>query len=268
MMHLSEFLRVVASQRLLIWEMARREVSERYSGQLLGVLWAVGHPLIVMGVYLFVFRFVFRMNVGGTADMPMDYSVYLLAGVIPWMTVQDVATKATGAIKSHTSLVKQAVFPSEVLPVKSALASSFSQIVSTLVLVAYVLVKYHTVPWTYALAPVVFLLQLSWLIGLGLTLSAFGVFIRDLKDVVQVGTVIGLYVLPLFYLPAMVPAGFRPVLYLNPFSHLIWCYQDVFYFGRFEHPVSWLVTASISLVSLLAGVRIFSRLKPAFGNVL
>ncbi|MBM3523785.1 MAG: hypothetical protein FJX57_12565 [Alphaproteobacteria bacterium] len=74
--------------------------------------------------------------------------------------------------------------------------------------------------------------------------------------------------LPLFYLPAMVPAGFRPVLYLNPFSHLIWCYQDVFYFGRFEHPVSWLVTASISLVSLLAGVRIFSRLKPAFGNVL
>ncbi len=265
---LTEFLRLIFDRRLLVWEMARREVSERYSGQLLGVVWAVGHPVIVIGVYLFVFKYVFRMNVGGTADMPMDYAVYMLAGLIPWVTVQEVASKTTVSIKSHTSLVKQAVFPSEVLPVKTVLAALLSQVVSTTALIIYVLSKYHGTPWTYALVPVLFVIQVSGLVGFGLLLSAFGVFIRDLKDVVQVATVIGLYLLPVFYLPAMVPEVFRPLLYANPFSYLIWCYQDVYYFGRFEHPMAWVVLTILSLATLTLGAVVFRRLKPAFGNVL
>ena len=265
---LSEFTRLLVDRRVLIWEMAKREVTERYSGQVLGVIWAVGHPLIVIAVYLFVFKYVFRMNVGGSADMPLDYAVYLLAGLIPWVTVQEVAAKATVSIKANSGLVKQAVFPSEILPVKTVLASLFSQIVSTTALIIYVLAKYQAVPWTYALALVLFALQLCWLVGFALMLSAFGVFIRDLKDVVQVSTVIGLYLLPVFYLPSMVPEVFRPFLYVNPFSYLIWCYQDVYYFGRFEHPVAWLVVTALSVGLMVGGVRIFSRLKPAFGNVL
>src|SRR5262245_11430163 len=98
MTNLNDFAGLLSVRRQLIWEMAKREVSERYSGQVLGVIWAVGHPLIVIGVYLFVFQFVFRMSIGGTPDMPMDYAVYLLSGLIPWMTVQDVASKATISI--------------------------------------------------------------------------------------------------------------------------------------------------------------------------
>lgn len=265
---LTEFLRLLVDRRQLVWEMAKREVTERYSGQLLGVMWAVGHPLIVIGVYLFVFKYVFRMNVGGTPDLPMDYAVYLLAGLIPWVTVQDVASKTTVSIKSHTSLVKQAVFPSEILPVKTVIAALLSQVVSTTALIVYVLASYHTPPWTYALVPVLFVIQVGGLIGLGLLLSAFGVFVRDLKDVVQVATVIGLYLLPVFYLPAMVPPAFRPLLYINPFSYLIWCYQDVYYFGRFEHPIAWVVLTTLSLAVLMTGAHVFRRLKPAFGNVL
>jgi lipopolysaccharide transport system permease protein len=264
----NEFTGLLTERRQLIWEMAKREVSERYSGQVLGAVWAVGHPLIVIGVYLFVFKYVFRMAIGGTPDMPMDYAVYLLSGLIPWVTVQDVASKTTISIKANVGLVKQAVFPSEALPVKTVLASLFSQIVSITALLIYVLVKYHTVPWTYALIPVVFVLQLCWLVGVALILSSLGVFIRDLKDLVQVGTVIGLYLLPVFYLPTMVPDLFRPLLYVNPFSYLIWCYQDVFYFGRFAHPYAWVVFVFGGIGLLALGVRLFAKLKPAFGNVL
>jgi lipopolysaccharide transport system permease protein len=265
---LAEFASLLTHRRQLIWEMAKREVSERYSGQVLGTVWAIGHPLIVMGVYLFVFRFVFRMSVGGTTEMPLDYTVYLLAGLIPWVTVQDVAAKTTVAIKSHTSLVKQTVFPSEMLPVKMVLASLFSQLVSTAVLITYVLVKYHALPWTYSLAPGLLALQVCWLVGFGLILAALGVFIRDLKDLVQVATVIGLYLVPVFYLPTMVPPVFRPLLYVNPFSYLIWCYHDVYYFGRIEHPAAWMVLVVFSAGLLLGGVHLFRRLKPMFGNVL
>lgn len=265
---LIEVASLLSNRRQLVWEMAKREVFERYSGQILGPAWAIGHPLIVMAVYLFVFRFVFRMNVGGTAEMPLDYSVYLLSGLIPWMTVQEVASKTTVAVSAQASLVKQAVFPSELLPVKSVLASLFTQLVATLALIVYVLIKYRSLPWTYALAPVLLGLQVCWLVGLGLALSALGVFVRDLKDVVQVSTVIGLYLVPVFYLPTMVPAVFRPLLYLNPFSYLIWCYQDVYYFGRFEHPSAWIVLLIFGAGAAVGGVRVFAVLKPAFGNVL
>jgi lipopolysaccharide transport system permease protein len=58
------------------------------------------------------------------------------------------------------------------------------------------------------------------------------------------------------------------VLYLNPFSYLVWCYQDALYFGRFEHPAAWFVCPTICAVSFVVGYRTFRKLKPLFGNML
>ena len=52
--------------RQLTWEMTRREISDRYAGQVLGTFWAVGHPLVLMAIYIFIFGYVFRMKIGGT----------------------------------------------------------------------------------------------------------------------------------------------------------------------------------------------------------
>lgn len=258
----------LSRHRELIWEMAKREVSDRYAGQALGVVWAIGHPLVLVAVYLFIFGYVFKTNIGGTRDMPLDYTVYLLSGVIPWITLQEVLMKTTVTITSHASLVKQAIFPTEVLPLKSVVASFFSQLVATALLIIYVLATHHRLPWTYALLPALMALQMLCMLGLGCALSALGVFMRDLKDVVQVLTIIGVYLLPVLYLPAMVPQLFRPLLYFNPFSYLVWCYQDACYFGRFEHPFAWAVFFAFSIATLYGGFGIFHRLKLVFANVL
>jgi lipopolysaccharide transport system permease protein len=65
-----------------------------------------------------------------------------------------------------------------------------------------------------------------------------------------------------------VPSVFKPLLYANPFSYMIWCYQDVLYFGRFAHPFAWIVFMAFSMLSLYVGYRVFKKLKPYFGNVL
>jgi lipopolysaccharide transport system permease protein len=248
--------------------MAVREVSDRYSGQVLGVVWAVGHPLLVMAVYLFVFNFVFRTRIGGTRELPLDYTVYLLSGVIPWITIQEALARTTVSVSSQATLVKQAVFPSEVLPLKSVLSSLLPQAVSTVVLVLYVVATHGGVPPTYALWPLLVVLQVIFTAGLGLLLAGVGVFMRDLKDLVQVFSLIGVYLLPVFYLPSMVPELFRPLLYLNPFSYVVWCYQDALYFGRIDHPEAWVVFAILAPATLYAGVRLFDRLKTLFANVL
>ena len=246
--------------------MARRETSERYAAHVLGAAWSVAHPLILMSVYVFIFGFVFKARVD--AGMPLDYMVYILSGLIPWMAVADALNRAPTAVSSNASLVKQVVFPIEVLPAKTVLATLLPQVVQIVMLMVYVVVSHGQLPATYALAPVLIVLQTLAILGIGYALSSVAVYFRDLKDIVQVFTMVGIYLMPVFYLPNMVPAMARPLLYLNPFSYVIWAYQDALYFGRIAHPVAWVVLAAGSVLSLYIGSRIFASLKPHFGNVL
>ena len=269
--HIQAFVEVtstLARHRDLTLEMARREIFDRYAGQVLGAYWAIGHPLFLMGLYVFVFAFVFKQKIGGTYDLPLDYTAYLLAGLIPWLSIQEAMIKSCSAVSSSAALVKQTVFPIEALPAKGVVSSLVTQLVGSALLIVYVMFTHGSLPWTYLLLPLLMSLQIGIMLGVAFFLSALGVFVKDTKDVVQLLATAGMYLLPIFYLPAWVPALFKPLLYANPFSHVIWCYQDILYFGRFEHPWSWLVTVLFSFFGLVLGYRAFRLMKPSFGNVL
>jgi lipopolysaccharide transport system permease protein len=263
-----EIVYLLTKHRHLTWEMAKREITDRYTGQVLGTIWAILHPLTLMSIYIFIFVFVFKIKIGGTREMPLDYTTYLLSGLIPWLTCQEVMSKASTVITSNANLVKQVVFPIEILPIKTVIASLVTQSIFLVILVTYVIFSHHSLPLTYLILPILILLQSIILLGIAYILSSIGVYLKDVKDIIQVITVIGVYLLPVFYLPDQVPQLFRFLLYLNPFSYLIWCYQDLIYFGSFEHTTSWLIIIIISHINLTLGYLIFSKLKIMFGNVL
>lgn len=252
----------------LIYELAKREIVERYSGQFFGILWAFGHPLLLTLIYVFIFAFVFKTRVGGTSDMPLDYTSYILAGLIPWLAFQDSLMKAGTVIISNSNVVKQVIFPLEVLPIKSVLASVFSELVFLALLTIYTLIMFGHLNWMYLLLPFFLIIQFSWMIGISYFLSAVGPYFRDTKDVVQVFNSIALFILPILYLPAAFPPAVRVILYINPFSYLIWISQDILYFGSFQHPYAWIITIILSLISFVLGYRVFRKLKAMFGNVL
>jgi lipopolysaccharide transport system permease protein len=104
--------------------------------------------------------------------------------------------------------------------------------------------------------------------GICYILAAVGSYFRDLKDIVQVFSVACLYGIPVFYLPTWVPGWLKPVFYLNPFSYMVWCFQDACYFGRFEHPWAWPIFFSLSFLTIYVGNRIFRSLKTYFGSIL
>ena len=91
-----------------------------------------------------------------------------------------------------------------------------------------------------------------------------GTYFRDVKDFVQVFCIAGMYLMPVVYLPTMVPEIFRPLLYLNPFSYMAWCYQDACYFGRFQHPWAWPVFMFGSLADVLCGLSRVSQVEGLF----
>ena len=264
----TEIIQILSRHRDLTFEMAKRELSDRYAGQAFGMLWAVIHPMFMMGLFVFIFAVVFKQKIGGTMDMPLDYTTYLLSGLVSWLSFQESLTKSSVAITSNTALVKQVVFPLEILPVKTVLASLFPMLVSLSVLVVYVYVSHGSLHLTYFLLPFLIIMQVIMMMGLAYLLAPIGAYFRDLKDFVQLFALLGVYLMPVFYLPNMVPALFRPVLYLNPFSYFIWCYQDLLYFGRIEHPWAWLIVFGLSTLTFVFGYRVFRKLKPALGNML
>ncbi len=250
----------------LIWEMTKREITDRYAGQVLGIFWAFCHPFFLISLYVFVFAFVFKQKVGGTADMPLDYTAYLLSGLVAWLSIQDGLLKSCTVITNNSALVKQAVFPLEILVIKSMLVSLLPQFISLLLLMAYVIATHGSLHLTYLLLPVLIFIQLLGMIGIAFVLSPVGAYFRDIKDILQLLAMAGMYLLPIFYLPSWVPSLFQPLLYINPFSYMIWCYQDVLYFGSFEHPWAWLVAVIFNLLIFDLGYRLFRKVKPMLGN--
>ena len=265
---LRQLLISLTKNRRITWELAKREHADRYAGQAFGVVWAIVHPLFLIGLYVFVFKFVFKQNFGGTDDLPFDYTVYLLSGLVCWLSSQDVLIRSCTAIVSKSDLVRQVVFPLEILPIKVVLSSLFTLAVSVAVIVGYVAVMFGRIPLIYLMLPLLAALHALFLTGIGFMLAVTGVFMRDVKDFMQVFATAGVYLMPVVYLPNMVPSLFKPFLYLNPFSYLVWCYQDVLFFGRVEHPFAWVVCLVGGLLLLLWGYRLFNRLRPAFGSVI
>jgi len=254
--------------RGLTWEMARREISSQYAGQLFGTLWAVGHPLFMLGLYLFIFGVVFRQRIGGTFELPLDYTTYIFAGLVPWLSFQQSMTRACTSLTGEANLVKQVVFPIEILPTKVVIASLVPQAVGLAVLIGYVLIQHGALHWTYVLLPALVTLQILAMLGVAMAFAALSVFLRDLKDFVGLFATAGVYLMPVFYLPDWVPPVFKPVLHVNPFSYMVWCYQDALYFGRFAHPWAWVVFVIGSPLVFAVGYRLFRKLKPSFGNAL
>jgi len=259
---------LLSRHRDLTWEMTKRELSERYAGQVIGILWVVGHPLLLMAIYVMVFGYIFQARIGNTEAMPRDYPTFLLSGMIAWLTFQDVMNKGTGVILSNAGLVKQIVFPIEVLPVTSVITSCITQFVATAVFIVYVLASHGSLSWTYLLLPILFIIQVLAMIGVCYILASIGVYFRDLREFVGVLNAAGLFLIPAIYIPGAVPQALEMFFYVNPFSYMVWCYQDAAYYGRFEHPWAWIVFPALSLGIFYTGYRIFRKLKSTFGNVL
>lgn len=265
---LRELLALCWARRELVRELIRREISERYAGEIFGTAWAFGHPLISVAIYLVVFNLIFRGSGIGDAPSPYGYAVFLLAGLVPWLVSAEVMNKSPGILFSHASLAKQIVFPIEVLPLKATAVTMVTLIAGLLATVAYVGIRYGFFAWTYALLPLVVLTQAVLNLGLAYCLAAIAPFFRDIKDFITVFCSLGLFLTPAFYLGNTLPEFFRTLIALNPFSYMIWVYQDTLYYGAIVHPVAWGVFGAWAVLSFAIGYRAFRGLRPAFGDVL
>ncbi|WP_420561194.1 ABC transporter permease [Tepidicaulis sp.] len=254
----------------LLWELVLRDVQESYRGSALSAAWAVLHPCVVIGVYIVVFGALAgkRLNLDALGGEGLDFTAYMLSGLVAWLAISQALVKGTSALLANSNLVKQVVFPIEALVAKSNFSALLVQLVGYFVLAAYIFVQFGEISPLLPLLPLVISLQVLMLLGLTYLLSALSVFIRDVREVVQMFATFGIFLLPIVYLPEWLPDWSLAVLYSNPLSYLIWCYQDIFFYQQIIHPVAWVALPLFSAGFFLVGAVIFQHTKQNFGDVL
>lgn len=266
---IAELAKAVRRERVVTLEMAKRELTAEHSGKALGTIWGIVQPLALLAIYALIYGIVFRVRIESVlGGLPRNYTVYILSGLVPWFAFQFLMAKSASVIVGNAHLVKQVVFDVRLLPVATTLASSLALVLGLAFLGLYTLIAYGALPLTYLLLPLLLLLQFLAMVGVAFILAAVGVFIKDVRDVVQLSAIVLIFLLPIVYLPSQVPAAFDPILWLNPFSYMIWCYQDVLYFGSIEHRAAWVIFPAWSIFVLAGGYRVFRRMRPFFANVL
>lgn len=254
-------------QKELIWEMTRRDILDRYAGQALGRFWVFANPLLTMAVYVFAFTVLFKGRVAADGDVSA-YVVYVLSALAPWIAMSEVLSRAPTAVVANANLVKQIVFPSQVLPLRIALSALPTLAISLAVVAMVSAMSGHAHPFTWLLLPVPVLCQLVMSAGFAFLLASLGVFVRDMKDVVSILLAIGFFLHPIVYAPHVAPKALEVLFRMSPISYLLWCYRDVMFYGYVTDPWIWIGAILFSVAILAVGYRTYRLLHPSFGNML
>lgn len=265
-----DLLRGALRQRRLLKALASRDLSDEYVEHRLSLLWNLIMPLFSVAVYLFVFTVVFPARVQPPESHETDAIVFLLAGIVPWMALSQAVSRATPCIVNNSNIVKQMAFPLELLPLKTLASPMIFFGVSLACIVVYGgWISGGSILLSYALGiPVLLALSVVTFAGLGLALSAIQVFLRDTKELVSMFFSIGFFLHPILYLPNSVPPAIRPILYASPFSQLIFCWQDVLFYGEIMRPWAWVAAFAFAAFVFIVGSRLFMGSKPHFGDFL
>jgi homopolymeric O-antigen transport system permease protein len=266
----NEFLSSIAAHWRLLIALAKRDLSDEYVGHTLSLSWNVVHPLFLMLVYLFVFTKIFPTKIAAPPSNSTDAIVYLLAGIIPWLALSQVMGRSLTSVVGNSSIVKQMAFPLELLPIKALAGPLVFGAISLAFLICYgAWITNGSILPAYAIGlPLLLALSVLLLIGVSLILSCAQVFLRDLKEFVNMFVTLGLFTHPILYFPDAVPAAVRPLVYVSPFSYFIFCWQDVMFYGGIERGWAWLITGALATFLFLFGARLFLIAKNSFGDFL
>lgn len=262
---------ILRRHRFLLLDVSARDIKDQYLGKGLGVLWAVIQPIFLISIYIFVFVYIFKIRLTSAGDTPMpatDMTLYIVSGIIPFFAVQNALTRAPYILIQHANLVKQVVFPIEVLPVKLLASTLLTQCICLAIMSFYILVKYGSISPLILLLPFLLLVQYIFLAGCSYILAAVTPFFRDTSDFISMLCTILMYASPIFYNVNMLPEAIQPYMYLNPLTHFLYCYRDIFYNATISYPSSWVIVTLLSVSMLAVSARIFNKLKMLLGNVL
>jgi len=253
------------SNRYILGQLVKRDVLLRYRGAMFGLLWLFLSPLLMLAVFAFIFGHIFQARwPQQTAELP--FWLLLYSGLIAFNIFAEAVSRAPTAVRGYPSYVKKIIFPLQILPLVPLGAALVHAGFNFLMLIS-------ALAWTGNLHPSIMLFPILLapliLLSLGLAwfLAAWGVFIKDMTQIVPVFVQMVLFLSPVFYPIEAVPQLLRPIYLYNPLGAVIEACRAVI-ISNPVHWTAWGLALLLSLIAFVLGYAFFQHSREEFADVL
>ncbi|WP_235940817.1 ABC transporter permease [Paramicrobacterium fandaimingii] len=241
--------------RSALWLLTKRDLRVRYSTSALGYVWSILDPLVMAGIYWFVFTVVFDR---GDSIGEQPYIVFLLAGLLPWMWFTGTVSDCTRAFLKDAKLVRSTSIPRSIWVNRLVLSKGIEFVASLPVLAAFAIVYNAPVTWFALLFPLGIVLQATLIVGIGLIIAPAVVFFRDLERATKLILRFLFYASPIVYGFSDLPESIQPIAAFNPLAGIMSIYRSAFFADQLN-VFAITMSALVSVVLLAIGVLVFSR---------
>lgn len=251
----------------LIISLTERELAARYRGSILGFVWAMLTPVVMIAIYTFIFAGIFgaRFGARGTA---WDYAIYLFCGLLPWTAFQEALQLSSTVIVARANLVKRVVFPLETLPAAQTLVALAGQMFGTVALLIAVIIIHRQLHATLLWLPVLLVPQIMASLGAAWFIASLGVFLRDTTQVIGLVLTAWMFLTPIIYPESIVPENYRVFINANPFTALVRNYRRVMLEGLAPDWRGLAYFSAFALIVFIFGYWWFAKTRKNFADVI
>lgn len=255
----------ISRNRYLLGQLIKRDVLLRYRGAMFGVLWIFLSPLLMLAIFAFIFGQIFQAR-WPQQDTGLPFWLLLYSGLIVFNVFAETISRAPTSVLAYPSFVKKIIFPVNILPVVPLGTAMVHGAFNFFILLT-------ALAWTGSLHGQILLFPLLLLpilllaLGLSWFLSAWGVFIKDMTQIVPVFVQMLMFLSPVFYPVSAVPVVLRPIYQLNPLGVVIEASRAVV-IGQPIEWSAWGIALSFGLAMSILGYAFFQRSREEFADVL
>jgi lipopolysaccharide transport system permease protein len=241
----------VVQYRELIKNLVLKDLKLKYRGSVLGFMWSLVNPIVMVGVYAIAFTFILRTRVEG-------FVFFLLLGILPWGFFANSANMATGAITDSGNLMKSVSFPRAILPASVVFFNLAQYLLTVMVLLPIMLLVYRVPPSGLTLLYPVFLaLQVLFTMGVALLLAAGTAFFRDIRHLLEIALSMLFWLTPIVYPLSQATPGVQKLILLTPLSPYVAAYHQIFYYREWPSLELWALAVLYAMASFAVGLWVF-----------
>ncbi len=239
----------------------KKEVRGKYKNSFLGVLWSFLNPLLQIMVYAIVFPFILKNNQD-------HYVVFLCCGIIPWNFFATAIIRSSSTIIENGNIVKKVYFPREILPISIVTSETINFLISTVIILAFVLCDGVALTAYVLYYPFILLVQYILILTISFIVSSVTVYVRDLQHLISVALQLFFYATPIVYASNLIPESVAWVLKLNPMTYIINGYRDIFLNQTAPDVKTLFILLTGLIVACVISYMIFHKLQKGFAEEL
>lgn len=254
---MSAILKNVHKYMPLMKELVSRDLKVKYRRSILGYVWSLLNPLLMMTVMTLVFSFMFRFDIA-------NYPLYLICGQTLWTFFNESTNMAMYSVLGNGALLKKVYIPKYIFPISRVLSSFVTMSFSLVAIIIVMVVTGVEIRWWLLLFPVPLLLLLIFSMGVGMILSALSVYFRDITHLYSVITLAWMYLTPIFYPLEAAPLDVQRLICFNPMYGFITFFRDLVLYGRLSGADVILLCVFSSIISLACGILVFRKMQNNF----